>query len=66
MFVFLAPAPEAAESLMPQDEQTRYEVLMRRILLISLMALLVLIGFFPSLMDIFISGIRTQYGMIFG
>ena len=66
MFVFLAPAPASGDTGPAPDERQRYEILMRRILLIVLMALLVMIGFFPSLMDIFISGIRTQYALIFG
>ena len=66
MFVFLSPPPEAVTVAVPADERGRYEVLMRRILLIVLMILLVLIGLFPSLMDIFVSGIRTQYALIFG
>ena len=66
MFVFLSPLPASADTAPEPDERVRYEILMRRILLIVLMALLVMIGFFPSLMDIFVSGIRTQYALIFG
>ena len=39
---------------------------MRRGLLIVLTVLLVLISFFPSIIEIFVSGIRIQYAMIFG
>ena len=66
MFVFLAPLPDPGAFGPEPDERGRYEILMRRILLVVLMVLLVLIGFFPSLMDIFVSGIRMQYAMIFG
>ena len=48
------------------DERSRYELLSRRGLLLALMLLLLLIGFFPSLMEVFISGIRTQYALVFG
>ena len=66
MFVFLSPPQGSGAAGPASDERTRYEVLMRRILLIVLMVLLVLIGFFPSLIEIFVSGIRTQYALIFG
>lgn len=66
MFVFLGPLPPSGAVRPEPDERLRYEILMRRILLIVLMLLLVMIGFFPSLMDIFVSGIRTQYALIFG
>ena len=66
MFVFLSPARETETVRPVPDEQVRYELLMRRILLIILMGLLILISFFPSVMEVFISGIRTQYALIFG
>lgn len=66
LFVFLSPLPDQAEPALPVDERIRYELLMRRILLIILMILLILIGLFPSLMSIFVSGLRTQYTLIFG
>ena len=66
LFVFLSPRTESETAVLPSDERVRYEVLMRRILLIVLMVLLILIGMFPSLMDIFVTGIRTQYSLIFG
>ncbi len=66
LFIFLSPLRDEPGEIPAADEQTRYQLLMRRVLLISLMVLLVLIGFFPSLMEIFISGIRTQYALIFG
>ncbi len=66
MYIFLSPGQSEQISAPQADERTRYEFLMRRILLIILMSLLVLISFFPSLMEIFMSGIRTQYALIFG
>lgn len=66
LFVFLSPLSDTETAVLPRDERVRYEVLMRRILLIVLMVLLILIGLFPSLMDIFVNGIRTQYSLIFG
>lgn len=66
MYVFLSPGQAEASAALPVDERTRYEYLMRRILLIILMVLLVLISFFPSIMEIFMSGIRTQYALLFG
>ena len=65
MFIFLSPLPENSEALQPPDERTRYDLIMRRGLLISLVILLVFISFFPSIMEIFISGIRDQYAMLF-
>ena len=65
MFIFLSPLPEDSPVLRPPDERTRYDLIMRRGLLVSLVILLVLMSFFPSVMEIFISGIRSQYAMIF-
>ncbi len=66
MIIFLSPSSDADKEIPVQDEETRYEILMRRILLIILMTLLILIGLFPSLMEVFIRGIRIQYALIFG
>ena len=66
LFVFLSPEESAAVKSGPIDERMRYEVYMRRALLAVLMILLVLISIFPSIMEVFISGIRSQYAMIFG
>lgn len=66
LFIFLAPAPEPENVVEFQDEQTRYTLIMRRGLMGALMILLLVISFFPDAMDIFISGIRTQYSLIFG
>jgi len=66
LFIFLSPLPESMDQPMITDERTRYDIIMRRGLLITLMIMLVLISFFPSIMEVFISGIRMQYAMIFG
>lgn len=65
LFIFLSPRTDVPEKPVFRDERTRYDLIMRRGLLIVLMVLLVLISFFPSIMEIFISGIRLQYAMIF-
>ena len=66
LLIFLSPAAEHENIVEIQDEQTRYTLIMRRGLLGALMILLLVISFFPDIMDIFISGIRTQYSLIFG
>ena len=67
LLIFLSPAQEtetgAAEI---PDERTRYENLFRNFLMVGLLLLLVVIGLFPSVMDVFIRGIRPQYLTIFG
>ena len=65
MFIFISPKQEENTGSRSYDERTRYEIFMRRALLISLMVLLILISFFPSIMEIFISGIRNQYAVLF-
>ena len=59
-------AEEEAPAAFPQDERTRYQNLFRTILMLGLLILLILIGLFPSIMEIFLRGIRTQYLTIFG
>ncbi|MBR6088386.1 MAG: hypothetical protein IKP86_00535 [Anaerolineaceae bacterium] len=66
LFIFLEPLPENDSPIPYPDEHTRYETIMRRVLLITLMVLLILISFVPGVMEIFVSGIRTQYALIFG
>ena len=66
LFIFLSPLPGSSVKIKNLDERTRYDIIMRRGLLIVLMFLLVMISFFPSIMEIFVSGIRSQYAMIFG
>lgn len=66
MFIFLSPLPEEQEKPRILEERRRYDIIMRRGVLIVLMVLLVMISFFPSIMEIFVSGIRIQYAMIFG
>ena len=66
LFIFLDSSNEQPEEKVFLDEQSRYTIIMRRGLLLTLMILLVLIGFFPSLMEVFISGIRSQFSLIFG
>lgn len=65
MFIFLSPLPENSPMMKPPDERSRYDLIMRRGLLITLVILLVLMSFFPSVMETFISGIRSQYAMMF-
>lgn len=66
MLLFLSPADKSDVPTPLPDERSRYEAYMRRALLMVLMILLVLIGFFPSIIEIFIKGMRTQYALIFG
>ena len=66
MFIFLSPEQTGTAAPDFADERTRYDIYMRRALLTVLMILLVLISIFPSMMEVFISGIRSQYALIFG
>lgn len=65
MFIFLSPLPENSPVMQSPDDRTRYDLIMRRGLLIALVVLLVLMSFFPPVMETFISGIRSQYAMMF-
>lgn len=66
LVIFLSPLPDSEETAGQPDEYTRYEILARRGLLIVLVLLLVAMGLFPSVIETFASGTRTQYALIFG
>ena len=66
LFIFISPLPDENIFDRPYDERFRFQLIMRRGLLISLIVLLVVMSFFPSVMDVFIRGIREQYALIFG
>ena len=65
LVVFLSPVSDNQNVPQNEDEERRYLSIMRRGILILLMLLLVLISLFPSIIEVFIGGIRMQYTMIF-